>query len=156
MPEPISIAHDELHELLKQLVGKTAWRGMAGSGTGSIFTLQFGAVLPGDKPWGEFSLMVYCAWRIVAANQILLSWHDDSDSVLAPGLAALHELLVTAVELSPWNDLTLRFANGQELQIINDFSPFSTFDTSWFIIHNNQVVYSVNPANSIDCEYLAR
>ncbi|WP_162549754.1 hypothetical protein [Hymenobacter nivis] len=149
MPEVTSITGDALRELLNQLVGKTAWRSRAGSGTGSIFTLQFGSELLGDKTQGEFSLMVYCAWRIVKGNQILLSWHDDSDAALVPGLAILHEVQVVGIELSRWNDFAIRFANGLELQIINDLSLLRDFDSSWFIIHKGAVHYSVTPNNLI-------
>ncbi|WP_125916958.1 hypothetical protein [Hymenobacter coccineus] len=154
MSEIIAITNDALRELLNQLVGKPAWRSRAGNGTGSIFTLQFGPELPNNKTQGEFSLMVYCAWRVVKGNQILLSWHDDSDEILAPGLAMFHEAVVTAIKLSQWNDLIFHFSNGQEIQIINDFSPFNDFDESWSVIHNGRVAYAVRPDNDIDYKLL--
>jgi hypothetical protein len=156
MSEATTITSETLRQVLKQLVGKTAWRSKASSSTGSIFTLQFGTMLPGDKTQGEFSLMVYCAWRIVEADQILLSWHDDSDKVLSPGLGGLQEQTVTDIELSKWNDLTLYFTRGQALQIVNDFSPFHAFDDSWNINYNGQYYYSINPGNMINYEFIER
>ena len=131
MPKSVSIPQADLRAVVAQLAGTTAWNGRAGSGTGSIFTIQFGSAGTAEEKWGEFSLMVYCAWRIVTEHRILLSWHDAADTVLAPGLLALEGLAVTAAALSPWNDLTIRFANGQELQIMSDFSPYRDVDTTW-------------------------
>jgi len=93
--------------------------------------------------------MGYCAWQIVDAKQVLCSWRDDSDEVIAPGLAALEGHVVSEITLSAWNDLTFRFADGRELQIINDFSPHEDYDTSWFITHNENTYYGITPDNSV-------
>ncbi|MCC3157103.1 hypothetical protein LJ737_07625 [Hymenobacter sp. 15J16-1T3B] len=143
---------EDLRALIAQLVGTQPWRSRAGNGTGSIFTMEFGEPLPTDATQGAFSLMVYCAWRIVRGDEVLLSWHDDSDAVLAPGLAALEGLPVTAVELSAWRDLTVRFADGRALHILNDFSPHQDFDCNWFVIHQGRQAYGVQPDNTIVLE----
>ncbi|PJJ60305.1 hypothetical protein [Hymenobacter chitinivorans] len=146
-----------LRELGAKMVGMRAWRSRAGSGPGSIFTLEFGAALPGKTTQGEFSLMVYCAWRLVAADQgILCSWHDDSDGVLAPALAALEGSVVEVAEVSEWFDLTLGFSNGQALHLLNDFSPHQDFDTSWFVTYQGQSHYCVNTDNSLTLESATR
>lgn len=97
--------------------------------------------------------MVYCAWRVVVPGQgVLFSWHDDSEEVLAPGLAALEGLVVTRVDVSEWHDLKLVFTNGQELHSINDLSPLRDWDTSWFITYQGETHYCVNTDNSITWE----
>ena len=110
----------EVEQVVKQLHGHCAWRNRAGSGTGSIFTLQFGPALAADEAQGEFSLMVYCAWRIVEANNILCTWHGDSETVLAPALKALEGMQVTKATLSELGDLAIYFSAGLSLQIWND------------------------------------
>ncbi|RAK69968.1 hypothetical protein [Hymenobacter edaphi] len=144
-----SVTTDALQRLISQLIGTQPWRSRAGSGTGSIFTLQFGEPLPANPREGAFSLMVFCAWHIVREEQIRLSWHDDPDQVLAPGLAALEGHTVTGAELSSWYDLVMRLSNGQELHILNDFSPRRAFDECWSIIHNGQQCHCVQPNGSI-------
>ncbi|KAA9339767.1 hypothetical protein F0P96_03890 [Hymenobacter busanensis] len=152
MAQAATISTETLHELVVSMVGAEAWRSRAGSGTGSIFTMEFGPPLPDNARQGEFSLMVYCAWRIGAAGNILTSWHDDSESCLAPGLAALEGAKVRHVELSGWKDLTIQFDNGQELHLFVDFSPQHDFDTSWFIIQHGKFCYSVNTDNTVSRE----
>ncbi|WP_375416161.1 hypothetical protein [uncultured Hymenobacter sp.] len=147
-----AITNADLRELVAQMIGATAWRSRAGSGTGSIFTLEFGLALPANDKQGEFSLMVYCAWRIVMGSKLLCSWHDDSDEVLAPGLAALEGLAVAQTSLSEWNDLSVRFATGHELHIMNDCSPFRDFDSCWDVIYKGQTNYCVNIDSSITQE----
>ncbi|MCB2410058.1 hypothetical protein [Hymenobacter lucidus] len=142
-----------LRELTARMIGAQAWRSRAGSGTGSIFTLEFGPPLPGNAIQGEFSLMVYCAWRVVALGSgLLFSWHDDPDEVLAPGLATLEGLVVTSVDVSEWHDLKLGFADGRQLQVMNDLSPLRDWDTSWFITYQGETHYCVNTDNSITRE----
>ncbi|GAB3636338.1 hypothetical protein GCM10027422_19280 [Hymenobacter arcticus] len=150
MQENKTITPADLHQLLLQLIGKKAWRSRAGEGTGSIFTLEFGAALPDDATQGELSLMVYCAWRVTEQDKILLSWQDDSAQVIAPGLAALMGLSVADITLSAWRDLTISFTNGRNLQIMNDFSPHKDFDTSWFISYGSKGYHVVKPIGQIE------
>lgn len=126
-----NVTFDEVEQVINLLQDQSAWQSRAGSGTGSIFTLQFGPALSVDKNQGEFSLMVYCAWRIVEGNNILCTWHGDSDSVLAPALKNLEGLQVIKATLSEWGDLTIDFNGELSLQIWND-APFADSD-SWFI-----------------------
>ncbi|GAB3825830.1 hypothetical protein [Hymenobacter jeollabukensis] len=156
MTQQTFLSTEDLRAFVTQLVGTRPWRSRAGNGTGSIFTLEFGEPLPTDANQGAFSLMVYCAWRIVREDQVLLSWHDDSDAFLAPGLKALEGLTVAAVELSAWRDLTIRFADGQALHILNELSPHRDWDCSWFVIHQNRQIYGVQPDNAIVLEPVGR
>jgi len=144
----------DLLALIRQLSGMAAWRSKAGNGTGSIFTIEFGNPLPTIGTQGELSLMVYCAWRIVEPGHVLCSWHDDSEEIIAPNLAAIEKLVVLEANLSAWNDLNIRFINGRELQIVNDFSIHHGFDTSWFITHKEEIHYCVNSDSSLTQELI--
>lgn len=134
----------EVELIVNRLEGQLAWRSRAGSGTGSIFTLQFGPALSSDESTGEFSLMVYCAWRIVKGNTIICTWHGDSDTILVPALKSLENDWVTKATLSKWGDLTVNFKEGYALQIWND-APFTGTD-SWSIGHKGSGFYAVEPA----------
>lgn len=46
----------ELREVIGKLKNQPVWRSRAGSGTGSIFTLQFGPVSSTDEKWGGILL----------------------------------------------------------------------------------------------------
>jgi hypothetical protein len=121
--------------------GQLAWRSRAGSGTGSIFTLQFGPALAKDQTQGECSLMVYCAWRIVKGSNIICTWHEDSESVLAPMLKDLEGALVSKVALSEWGDLTIDFSFGRSLQIWSDLQP--AYCENWSVGYKGRGYYSV-------------
>ncbi len=137
-------------QIVKQLQGQLAWRGKAGSGTGSIFTLQFGPALANDEKRGEFSLMISCAWRIVEAGSILCTWHEDSDEVLAPTLKNLEGMQVAEVVLSELGDLSIYFTTGRILQIWND-APYTEGD-SWFVCYQGAGCYAVEIRNKFTYE----
>jgi hypothetical protein len=137
------ISFAEFARVIAELPGRSAWRSKAGAGTGSIFTLQFGLPLVEDEQEGEFSLMVSCAWRIVDAGRISCSWHEDSETVLAPALRQLwYSGEVTEATLSTLGDLTIQFANGQSLQIWND-APFEEGSECWSMGYQGRGYYAV-------------
>lgn len=133
----------ELQQALQRLNGLRTWNSRAGSGTGSIFTLEFGEVLPERAGQGELSLMVSCAWRLNDRQQIMCTWHDDADSVLATCLALLHEARVIEVTLSSWGDLQLQFSNSLVLDVFADLSVRQIGDDNW-LISVGQDYYSWN------------
>ena len=136
-----SVEFSEVEQIIQLMQGQPAWRSRAGSGTGSIFTLQFGSVVATDETQGEFSLMVYCAWRIIEGDAIICTWHNDADSVLAPALKALEGAQVTKATLSEWGDLAIYFNTGCALQIWND-RPFEDSD-SWDVGYQGAGYYSM-------------
>lgn len=139
-------------QVVKRLQGQLAWRGRAGSGTGSIFTLQFGPALANDEKQGEFSLIVSCAWRIVEAGNILCTWHENSDEALAPALKNLEGMQVAEAVLSELGDLTIyfTFTTGRILHIWND-APYTEGD-SWFICYQGAGCYAVEIRNAFTYE----
>lgn len=136
----------EFKQVIEKLKNQPAWRSRAGNGTGSIFTLQFGPVSSIDETQGEFSLMVFCAWRIVTAERIICTWHEDADTSLAPALHALENSAVASAAFTAWGDLTIDFSNGYSLHIWND-APFRD-DDSWNISCAGLGNYSVETRNA--------
>jgi hypothetical protein len=141
-----SATFSEFEHVLQELPGQQAWRSRAGSGTGSIFTMDFKPALKTEKSQGEFCLMVYCAWRIVEAGRIICTWHEDADASLGPALKALESMPVTKATLTDWGDLTVDFSNGHSLQIWND-APSEDGD-SWFVGYSGFGYYSVTTRNA--------
>ncbi|MDF7811394.1 hypothetical protein [Hymenobacter sp. YC55] len=139
------VKFNEIEQIIQLIQGQLAWRSRAGSGTGSIFTLQFGSALSTNETQGKFSLMVYCAWRIVERDAIICTGHNDADSVLAPALKALEDTQVTKVTLSEWGDLAIYFDTGRALQIWND-APFLDSE-SWSINYQGTAYYWVEAGN---------
>jgi hypothetical protein len=50
-----NVEFSEIERIIQLMQGQLAWRSRAGSGTGSIFTLQFGPVVATNETQGEFS-----------------------------------------------------------------------------------------------------
>ncbi|GAA4022969.1 hypothetical protein GCM10022409_03490 [Hymenobacter glaciei] len=141
-----SVSFFEFEQVTQELSGQQVWRSRAGSGTGSIFTMEFRPTLKTDKPQSEFSLMVYCAWRIVEAGRIICTWHEDADNNIAPALKTLEGTPVTKAILTEWGDLTIDFLNGRSLHVWND-APFKDGD-SWFVGYSGLGYYSVSTRNA--------
>jgi hypothetical protein len=147
MSKSITVSFETVAKVIAQLPGHEAWRSEAGAGTDSIFTLQLGPPLADDDQEGEFSFMVYCAWRIVEADRIICSWHEDSKTVLAPALQQLwHSGEVTEASLSTLGDLTIQFASGLSLQIWND-APFEEGSEWWWMGYQGRGYYGVESRN---------
>lgn len=90
--------------------------------------------------------MVFCAWRIVTAERVICTWHEDASIRLAPALQTLENSMVASAALTAWGDLTIDFSNGYSLHIWND-APFKDSD-SWSIICEGLGNYWVDPRNT--------
>ena len=141
-----SASFSEFEQVIQEMPGQQAWRIRAGSGTGSIFTMEFKPPSKTDGPQREFSLMVYCAWRIVKDGHVICTWHEDADANLAPALKKLESNSVTKAFLTEWGDLIVDFLNGHSLHIWND-APFKDGD-SWFIGCSGLGYFSVTTRNA--------
>lgn len=141
-----SASYSEFEQVILEMPGQQAWRIQAGSGTGSIFTMEFKPTLKTDEPQSDFSLMVYCAWRIVKSGRIVCTWHEDADANIVPALKTLEGTPVTKAILTEWGDLTVDFLNGHSLHIWND-APFKDGD-NWFVGYSGLGYYSVTTRNA--------
>ncbi|MGY3087295.1 hypothetical protein ACVWYF_000321 [Hymenobacter sp. UYAg731] len=141
-----SASFSEFEQVIQEMPGQQAWRIRAVSGTGSIFTMEFKPTSKTDELQREFSLMVYCAWRIVKAGHIICTWHEDADANIVPALKTLEGTSVTKAILTEWGDLTVDFSNGHSLHSWND-APFKDGD-SWFIGYSGLGYYSVTTRNA--------
>lgn len=139
-----------VQELMSRLQGKVCWYTLAGKGTGSIVQLYLGDKVPRRTPIRndklpasarefdpEYSLLVYCAWRLDGATQPITSWREpeDNDGPMVRGLAELHGETIQAVEvLEPAWDLFLRFTGGKTFRVFCDRAVFEKDDINWFML----------------------
>jgi hypothetical protein len=105
---------EKLEEACRLLVGKCCWTLVAGSGTGSVVSLGFGAKIPLKKPLtnpnltleeqendAEFGLFVECVWRLDDQTKVVCGAWDDNRSggPMLTGLARLIGHRVAAILL---------------------------------------------------------
>lgn len=126
----------ELRHELRQITSKPCWSVIAGEGTGSIVSLDFGEKVPRHTPLknsqltkiereneGEMSLMIWCAWRLDGPKGVICGSTDSNanDGPMVKGAKMLVGRSVEAVEiLSPAFDLRLIFRGQFVLNIFCD------------------------------------
>lgn len=135
---------------LNNIVGQKVLKINLGENTGSIINLEFGEELKIVKKgkyefWeGEFSLMIYCAWRLSKLESVLTSWQESNsiDGVMVRGLDGLKLKRVLSVEISNFYDLFVRFEDDIELHVFTDLSANQNLDTNWFFrdVSKNYVI----------------
>lgn len=127
-------------ELLKSLDtvrGKECWGFIAGPGTGSMITLDFGGKIPRRKPisnptlsgeqqkfQGDVVLFIqFAAWRIDSASSVICSSTspNDLDGPFGEGFRSLLRKRVMNIDVSsPGCDLMIEFENGFVLRVFCD------------------------------------
>ena len=80
---------------------------------------------------GESEVLVWCSWRLDAANGPLTSWDDQAENCES-GICRLIGHTVRTVEInSGWN-LRLSFSGGMVLSVLPDHVGFAaSFDGNW-------------------------
>jgi hypothetical protein len=162
--------HERLfQEALDRLPGKRCWGVVAGKGTGTIFTLDFGAMFPRASPVrnphlsravreneAELSLMAHCAWRIDGPGEVLTGcWEsNEADGPMLRGLNALLERTVTATRFTrPGLDLELEFSGGHHLRLFCDQTdPEETFQN--YSLHTSTWISVVGCRSELSTHYL--
>jgi len=121
---------------LHQLLGQSCWGYVGGIPTGSIISLDFGQKVKRNQKInnkhlttdqqhyvGQFSLMIWCAWRLDEGDTVICGW-NDSNEINGPMLNGLDKLvnrLVKAVKVEkPAYDLMLQFEDELYLKIFCD------------------------------------
>ena len=121
---------------MAELVGKECWSVIAGSGTGSIVTLNFGERIP-VKRWlsnetlssdsrrfeGEYALYIECGWRVRSPQGMICSWSSDNaaNGPMLTGLQQLEGGTTSVVEISEETyDLRVEFEDGLSLDVFCD------------------------------------
>lgn len=131
------MSFESIQEHLTQLVGMPTWGIVAGAGTGSMVSLQFGDKRLRAKPLknpcldaltrnyeAEWSLFIKdAAWRLDSPEEVLCSSKSNNQAG-AEMLKGLHQLTgaeVSEVQLfKPGGDLLLAFSNGLKLTLFCD------------------------------------
>ena len=128
MAEPASFI--EFNHALEQLVGKECWSVVAGEGTGSMVSLDFGRkqrrktavrnrhLTRTQREFeGEFDLFIQgCAWRLEEPRKVICSSMSDNanDGPMVAGLERLDEQKVLRVVIDyPGYDLALTFEGAE-------------------------------------------
>lgn len=126
----------EFLEELHHLNGLECWGVVAGEGTGSRITLDFGKNIPRARPLknpklsemqrqhkGEFGLFVQnCAWRLGSETVICSSKSpNSSDGPMVRGLqSVVGQHVVNVAVTSPGYDLVVHFSGGARLHLFCD------------------------------------
>jgi hypothetical protein len=152
---------------LNQLVGMVAWGVVAGAGTGSMVSLQFGEKYLRAKPVknptldpiireyeGKWSLFIRdAAWRLDSEEKVLCSSRSNNQAgaEMLQGLHQITNALVSDVRLSkPGGDLLLTFSNGLELTVFCDCMNEDEGDNYW--VFAPSFIFTVKPKGELAVE----
>ncbi len=152
---------DQLKKEIEQLFDKEVFALTCGPSTGSRFKLEIGKKVLREryinnphlteenrKFQGEYSLMVYCSWRLQDKNdKVIASWQDsnEKEGLMTKGLESLVGDKITNISFSPQFDCVINFTSGRYLNIFSDVSREGNNDTNWrfgikgkyLILHND-------------------
>ncbi len=126
----------QYRSVLEQLVGRSCWGFAAGSGTGSVVSLQIGEKVPHKLQLtnrhisedlrrfsGEFVILIECVWRLDSKSKIVTGAWDDNrrDGPMLKGLDRIVGRKIERIEIvEPGLDLNLWFENGLVLRVFCD------------------------------------
>lgn len=125
---------------LEEIIGLKLLKLTAGDGSGSIINFEFGQALKEVShanhvfEQGDYSIMIYCSWRIAKESSIITTWKDSNhkSGPMLQGLDALKGLKVTSINLNDLNDLKITFEDTFSLNVFCDLGKNYDFDTNWF------------------------
>lgn len=155
---------EEFLATARSLVGKTCWKIVAGTNTGSVIDLHLGKKLPIRTPihptlatdpdshyQGELGVFIECAWRLDAEDEIICGWGEDF-SAGSPLSKGLHLLLHQAVERvcirRPALDLSLHFSNSLVLRVFCDQTEPSE-DNDNYVLFTPRYSYVVSTRSKV-------
>ena len=164
------MTHNFMHvfkESLAKIQGVACWSVVAGKGTGSVINIGFGGKIKRDKPLlnrtlgeeerhfeAEYSLLVYCAWRLSHNGSVQCSWRDDNghDGPMLKGLSLLKSSKLTAAQFEADSfDLTFMFENGLRLDIFCDHSDPDEAEQN-YILYTPQKAFIVGVPSQLVVE----
>ena len=132
--------------LIRQLEGVECWSIVGGSGPGSVISLGFGGKIAREIPSrnrhlteveqlydSEFSLIVYCAWRILCQGSIVGGWRDCGPRTpLRRQLDHLVGLRVKTVEVKlKTYDLQIKFQGNMAMDVFCDITSLHESDDNY-------------------------
>lgn len=112
------------------LRGKKVTKVIAGGSNGSIIILRIG---------DDYSLFVYCAWRLEDGNKIITGWQEDYDAEngrLTIGIKELKNNIIAKIDVSRFFDLKIHFKGGEILNVFCDLTPnvkSGDYDENWVL-----------------------
>lgn len=145
---------------LSNIVGLTCWGAIAGEGTGSMITLDFGERIPIDPPLGNKALsnelrhfrgqycifVEGCSWRLEEKETIICSWGEEQNTI-GKEVQRLVGCQLTKAELPNWTlDLKLSFDDQYLLYLFCDQTA-GTLDN--YSIRFPSGWYSVRPQSKL-------
>lgn len=155
---------------LTSLQGKECWGFIAGAGSGSMVTFDFGGRVPRRKPAlnpnltdeqrnfiGEITLFIQdAAWRIDSENGVLCgstTWNDLAGP-FGDGLRKIVGCRVQGIAVSrPGMDLSIEFDKGLRLKVFCNQTNAED-DGVNYSLHLNTKVYVVGINSSVTIETL--
>lgn len=153
----------EFIDALGKLHGIICWD--IGDSVGSIISLNFGKKMkiPKGKPFkfqnrllgtkqlykGEYSFLIYCAWRLEAPNKVICGW-DEYSKKWVKQLQRLVDSKVDNIEISsPSYDLSIYFSNSLCLKV---FCDQTTDNYENYSFYTPNKVYSVEEKSKLEIE----
>jgi hypothetical protein len=152
---------------LKLLHGLECWGVLAGEGTGSHVTLDFGRKIERARPLrnptlpdslrhfkGEFGVFIQnCAWRLETDRIVCSSkTPNDNQGAMVRGLQMLiGQHIVTATAMLPGHDLVIEFSGPHTLRLFCDcFSQENDGDN--YSLHTVDRVFTVQAGGVLSLE----
>jgi hypothetical protein len=150
--------------LLNTLLGREVWFVNSGGAAGSSFSLSLGERVPRDTPLqnrsvsadfqknaGQFSLYVWCTWRLQLGDSIASSDQDEKEA--KPLLETLVGKKVASVEVAGrCFDLRLLIGDAQLDVFCDHVPPQPSYDSNWELVVRDTATLVVGPGFLIDLE----
>ena len=154
-----SASTEELQKAIASITEQRCWGVVAGSGTGSIFTLYLGGKIPRESPLSnqhlsndvrsfdaEFMLMVWSSWLLDRSNKEICSSESDNSNfgIMVEGLKRLCGRKILDVEYIQAQGMYLCFEDDYYLSIFFDALEIYGSDGENFTIFTPDEIVSVN------------
>jgi hypothetical protein len=145
---------------LTQLIGAKCLGVIAGTGSGSMMTVELGKPVKRGGPVkneylsdllrnyrGEYCVFAQgCAWRLDRKQKVVCGWHEE-EAVIRRSMSALAGRRLVAIEIcNPALDLNLFFSGGYVLRLFCD-QTMSESDN--YAIRFPDCWYSVGPRSEL-------
>ena len=115
--------------ILNNFTGKKITKIIAGGSNGSIVIVRIGD--------NEFSLFIYCIWRLKEKDKIITGWNESCDSEsgnLSKQIKLLLDKEIKNIDLSDFMDMKIHFVGGKVFNIFCDITPKyepDDYDENW-------------------------
>ena len=151
---------EEFRQIMRQLIGLTAWDITGVGGTAHICSAQFGEKHKHQQKigehtleteYGDFALNIHSAWKIIVQGNVLVKSEPSFLQKLTiksvSGLWSLDGQIVQDVMITDELDLHLVFVDGQILQVIGKLRNPKTAECSaiGWLFSSKSDMYQLEP-----------